>query len=189
MGLDINSTERDFLHHSNLIEKEPGMVAFVDATDAWVFMRDNPLTLENLLETHKILMQRLNPSIAGKIRKYNVSVGRYSCPRPRILNQLLEEWFETYEAPEAWGDIKKAHIDFEMIHPFGDGNGRIGRMIMNKHLYDAGKELKVIYYEERNKYYNWFHQTKEELAQIAYLQSIGEDYLAYVFATTQIYDE
>jgi len=49
--------------------------------------------------------------------------------------------------------IAKMHADFEMVHPFDDGNGRIGRLIMNIQLIENGFPPCVIHIKQKDKYY------------------------------------
>ena len=59
-----------------------------------------------------------------------------------------------------------AHYRFEKIHPFGDGNGRIGRLLMNHILWFAGYPVLVIEYKDRNKCYTAL--SREEGGFISY---------------------
>ena len=53
--------------------------------------------------------------------------------------------------------IKRWHIQFEHIHPFEDGNGRVGRILMNFQLVKKGLPILVIHEgKEQREYYKWF---------------------------------
>ena len=58
---------------------------------------------------------------------------------PELMNEFLQQVnFEANNLQEIIEKIAKTHIDFEMIHPFSDGNGRVGRMILNQQLINYG---------------------------------------------------
>ena len=72
---------------------------------------------------------------------------------PRDISEELERWTTKYTNVKTLRDIAMAHSHFELIHPFGDGNGRIGRMIIAIHSIKAGyippminKSNKALYY-------------------------------------------
>lgn len=52
--------------------------------------------------------------------------------------------------------IKKQHVDFEVIHPFVDGNGRMGRILMNWTRIKVGLPILIIREREKQQYYRWF---------------------------------
>lgn len=60
------------------------------------------------------------------------------------------------------------HYRFERIHPFADGNGRIGRLLMNKILHDHKFIPLTIFSENRSAYFRTFEQSMERWSQILY---------------------
>lgn len=150
----------EFLRESNNIEREYSEEAFKDAYRAWKFLIFfDELSLSRILECHRVLLKNIKKRIAGKIRKVNVRVGfsikiDYQNIEERL--KLLIEWI-----PKTKEDIKKWHIEFENIHPFEDGNGRTGRIILNWQLLKNDHEPLIIHEgDEQQQYYQWFSTEK-----------------------------
>jgi len=72
--MKITSREIEFLSESNAIEGEYSKRALEDAKEAWEYAKENRayITGPVILHIHKILMQRIRPDIAGKLRKCDV---------------------------------------------------------------------------------------------------------------------
>ena len=101
------------------------------------------ITPELLLKYHKMVGLNLGEHFAatpGEFRKKDVIVGRYRCPSYKDLNILitnyckfLETTFRFEEHQQKFSDIFieaiVAHVYLEWIHPFEDGNGRVGRLL------------------------------------------------------------
>jgi Fic family protein len=85
--------------------------------------------LDDLLLAHKILMGEVLTS-AGSFRSVNVQVGEHIAPQPNMVNDLMTNLFAWLKNSDEHMLLKSCifHYEFEFIHPFSDGNGRIGRL-------------------------------------------------------------
>ena len=85
--------------------------------------------LDNLLKAHKIMTLKLLDD-AGSFRAVNVAVGEHIAPPHTQVSTLMQQLFEWLGDSDEHLLIKSCvfHYEFEFIHPFRDGNGRIGRL-------------------------------------------------------------
>ena len=141
----------DFIRESNAIEEEYSDQAITDSLEAWEYLRSvkkNKLDLNEVLDIHARILKNLRPDIAGKLRNCNVQVGGRLCPTWTVVKEELIRLlqYEPYDALSAlnW------HIRFEKIHPFEDGNGRVGRLVMYYHFIKL--KLTPIIFREKDKY-------------------------------------
>lgn len=151
--------ELEFLVESNAIEGETSTPAFTDAVRAWSYAKKhaNDMSLYNLLQIHYLLMRRIDPEIAGKIRTCRIAVGKEECMAPELVQPHLSSWIDSFYKQESWESIRNAHIQFLRIHPFYDGNGRTSRILMNLQRVNMGMEPLVIHHgKEQQEYYEWF---------------------------------
>lgn len=141
------------------------------------------VSLKYVLALHKNIFFQTKPKSAGMIRKERVFVSgsRSTFPHPKFVPALLKEFF-------SWCDTKKpenpvecaalAHFRFVSIHPFGDGNGRISRLIMNYILYKNGCPMLNIKYSDRRKYYLALEKSQTEMDEIHFLKWFVSYYIA-----------
>ena len=127
---------------------------------AWKWFARRPVNLDNVLLLHKKIMHKKLGKEAGHLRIWNVRVGDRVCPHYENVPKLINNWIRLHNNTEPFTateeSIKLAHIEFEKIHPFIDGNGRTGRMIMNNQRIKAGLLPLCIKAVERWDYYRWF---------------------------------
>jgi Fic family protein len=135
--------------------------------DAIEFVRKTKehLSVELLRQIHKIVFKN-SKSFAGEFRKKGEEVGvvnsagfiiHEGAPQPRVLGLLenLVKWYNKNKKKYP-GLLLAAvvHNQFENIHPFADGNGRVGRIIMNNILLKNNLPPINIDLENRSEYYN-----------------------------------
>lgn len=131
---------------------------------------DSPLTLTDLRHVHKLVMdlvwdvaphpQARDDERPGSFRRHDIQSfpGGMTPPRFPDVAQLTSSWLaEVAELPRAGSHLfperlAKLHADFERIHPFLDGNGRTGRLILNLILVRLGYPPAIIYKRERAQY-------------------------------------
>ncbi|NLX26035.1 MAG: Fic family protein [Lentisphaerae bacterium] len=120
---------------------------------------------EDLFELHGIVAGGgvMDQGDAGKYRTFNVRVGNHFPPTHQDVSALMFELLDWWnkEAPRLSPVISSAilHYRFEEIHPFADGNGRVGRALALWELYRRGFDTQHIfsvdefYWNDRPRYY------------------------------------
>jgi Fic family protein len=124
---------------------------------------EKPIDHELILFLHRMLIGGIDDDIAGRFRSSGeyVRVGAHIAPAPDrvedMIAEILSEYEYEYELSKYFLDrIAKFHLEFETIHPFCDGNGRIGRVMINYQLLRAGFPTIIIRNKEKKAYYESF---------------------------------
>jgi len=144
---------------------------------------EKDLSLQLVLSWHHGLFSWTKPDIAGKIRDYQVYISgvKYTPPSPVEVYPLLVEMFEWYRAQKKrLHPVELAavlHLKFESIHPFGDGNGRIGRLMMNFVLHRNGWPMLNIPFEKRMGYYSALERSQRKQDEDPFIQWVFRRYL------------
>lgn len=128
-------------------------------------LRDrSKLSNENILELHRLLLTHIQDDAAGRFRRGKewVRIGVHVGANPAFVSSLMSELVESYQqkAGEYFLDqIAYFHAEFETIHPFVDGNGRIGRVLVNQQLMARGYPPIIIQSKsKRTDYYPLFDE-------------------------------
>jgi Fic family protein len=114
------------------------------------------ITKDLLLRWHLEIFGITKPDIAGRYRDYLVRVGPHLAPDWQEVEKMMRELIEFINKDKKINPVElsaRAHYKFEKIHPFGDGNGRIGRLIMNQILWHSGYPMIIIEKKKRKSYY------------------------------------
>ena len=120
-----------------------------------VLSKKKTITQDDILKIHAIVLKGLDDAFAGRYRNIRVRIKGSSVvlPNPMKVPDLMAE-FEKYLQTEK-DVITRAimgHFKFVSIHPFVDGNGRMGRLLMNLILLQNGLWPIIIRPRDRKKY-------------------------------------
>ena len=141
------------------------------------------ISLQIVLLWHKRLFEETKPDIAGRIRAHQVAISgsRFMPPSPVEVQPLLREFFRWYDKNKSsLHPVELAaavHLRFVTIHPFADGNGRMGRLLMNFALQKHGFPLLNIPYEDRRSYYNALERSDIKKADSIFMQWFFKKYI------------
>lgn len=141
--LTLEDTEDILIRHQ--IRTDHQIREIFEATNlakAMKFLLDNPeteISVPLILKLHGILLQNIRDDAAGRFRtnKEWVRVGSHLGANPQFVHHFITELVENYNQKDEQYFLDKIiyfHAEFENIHPFIDGNGRIGRLLINEQL-------------------------------------------------------
>ena len=141
--LTLEDTEDILIRHQ--IRTDHQIREIFEATNlakAMELLLDNPeteISVPLILKLHCILMQNIRDDAAGRFRtnKEWVRVGNHIGANPQFVHGFMSDLVEKYNTSDDQYFLDKIvyfHAEFENIHPFIDGNGRIGRLLINEQL-------------------------------------------------------
>ena len=130
-------------------------------------VKESELGRDLIVLFHQMLIGGIDDAIAGRFRGKGeyVRVGAYIAPAPEHVERMMETALLEYSSDLGTyflDKIAKFHLDFETIHPFCDGNGRIGRVLINFQLLQLGLPRIIIRNKEKHIYYRAFSEYREK---------------------------
>jgi Fic family protein len=167
-----------FVYESNWIDPQPGYNGTIPGcpmfenhmnalnfalSDGWELTYSTPLDIHRMLTKGIPFFEDRDNS--GKYRTVDVWIGHDLCPNPILLPNLMNQWYEVTNKMmnsfiDKCGNQDEArriawisHHMFEVIHPFIDGNGRTGRLLLAKVLHDLGYDPLIVKFDDRAEYY------------------------------------
>lgn len=144
---------------------------------------EKDVSLDLILGWHKKLFKDTKEDIAGKIRQHNVGIAmsKFKPPKYPVMRVMLNEFFDWYQKNKKdTNPVELAalvHLKFVTIHPFGDGNGRISRLLMNFILKKNDFPLLDIPYTKRNSYYNALERSQVSKDESIFVQWFLKRYI------------
>lgn len=157
IDLDRFVSEREIFEAKNLAR----VVAYTETK-----AKEAEVSLDLMLLLHKMLIANIREDIAGRFRQGNewVRVGTHIGAAPKDIERLLTGMLTKYYAGANEHIVKRIarlHLTFESIHPFCDGNGRIGRALNNYAFVREGYVPINIAFINRARYYDAFKEFED----------------------------
>ena len=147
--------------------------------------KNSELNKNLILLLHQMLIGGIDDAIAGRFRQQGeyVRVGTHIAPAPEHVERMIENILVEYSSDlDSYflDKIARFHLDFETIHPFCDGNGRLGRVIINFQFLQLGFPRLIIRNSEKERYYRAFRdygngkktKTMEGILALALMESL-----------------
>lgn len=141
--------------------------------------QDKDLSEYDIKSIHNLVLAD-RPEDRGTFRRVNVRIaGALTNPvQPYLIEPKIEELLNNYKVWSKTMHIVERvaifHLQFESIHPFIDGNGRTGRLIMNLQLIKEGLLAINIKFADRRKYYDAFDEYSRTGSTEAMINLVGE---------------
>ncbi len=124
--------------------------------------------LQNNEEIDERFIKKLNETINRDIKDTEgyravqvfIQGSEYIPPEPEKIQNLMMDYIYNYnhDEQEIFTKIARYHIEFERIHPFEDGNGRTGRLLVNYELLKNNLQPAVITKDDRVKYFEFLRK-------------------------------
>lgn len=157
---DIENIMKKRIKPKTRIDKE--IMGSIDAIN-FAFSKKMKWNSAGIKKIHALLFKELYPEIAGKYKKVNNIVGNSNTGLLSRTTQWQEvseamknllKWFHAMKKKRIYPPILalEFHWRFEAIHPFEDGNGRVGRILLNAILLENGF-MPVIYFSQNHRNY------------------------------------
>lgn len=128
--------------------------------------KEMEISRELILLLHQMLIGGIDDKIAGRFRTVGeyVRIGAHIAPAPEHVEQMIHSIITEYTSNLSvyfLDKIAQFHLDFETVHPFCDGNGRIGRVLISYQLERLGFPMIIIRDREKKEYYKSFSKYRD----------------------------
>ena len=121
-----------------------------------VLKKKEPLSIRLIREFHALILND-DKDNRGRFKQENNTIlgAKFQTTPFYQVEEKLQELIDNFNESDKnlIEKVAKFHNDFEMVHPFNDGNGRTGRLLMNLELMKNGYPITIIKNEDRDDYY------------------------------------
>jgi Fic family protein len=135
--------------------------------------RKRKISEDDLRQLHAILMNGIWPN-AGQYRNHSVRIAGSNVATanhvkvPKLIKEFTKQLNKKF--PDSLAQLAKSHAQFEQIHPFSDGNGRVGRLLMSFTSLRNGFPPVLIKREKKQAYYTYLQRAQIQ-AKNTFLES------------------
>lgn len=174
-GSKLSEAQTRYIYETNTLLTEKDSIIDLDdvletanhfkLVDYMLEMADKKVTEKMIKEFHKILKEGTSDSrkdwfVVGEYKKLANEVGGLKTTEPKNVEREMKkllEWYESFKQITI-NEIIEFHAKFEKIHPFQDGNGRVGRIIAFKECLKNNIVPFIILDKEKLFYYRGLNQ-------------------------------
>ena len=189
-GSKLSENQTRFIFETNTIDVGDGIpvddiietVNHFRAIDYVLDIAEEPLSQQHIKEMHRILKQGTKDStlswfMVGDYKKRANVVGGRETAKPKDVPPKMQALISDYESKTAVdiNDIIEFHYEFESIHPFQDGNGRVGRLIALKECLRYAITPFIIEDSKKMFYYRGLSEWKNERGYLTDTCLDGQD--------------
>ena len=174
-GSRLTEDQTRYIYETNTLLSEKDSITDLDdifettnhfkLVDYMLDIADKKLTENMIKEFHKILKEGTSDSrkdwfVVGDYRKMQNEVGGLKTTEPKNVEKDMKKLLEWYESLKkvTINEIIEFHAKFEKIHPFQDGNGRVGRIIAFKECLKNNIVPFIILDKDKLFYYRGLNQ-------------------------------
>ena len=163
-GVGATKDTREVLNYERAVE---------DGIDA--LRRGEEITVELLHALHETLLVDVPPE-----RRETDTLGEFLLPAPEVIDGLMDAlltYVRTGGRYHPLINVALAHYQFETIHPYGDGNGHLGRLLTTLQLHDEGYLERPTFY--LSEYFNRNKRTYIDRMEAVRTTGAWEDWLEF----------
>ena len=157
---NISQKNFDLVIEQQLTPKNSSVKEVLEIQNIWTLNHkiasnlEQDFSVETIKQWHQILMSGVIKNAGEFSKKVRViPATNLTLTHPDDIGEELQYWLEKHKILNSLSDIAKSHSHFELIHPFSDGNGRIGRSIILMQCLRLGFLPPLINAQNKQMYY------------------------------------
>jgi len=158
----FENIKSSYANKNEIMEAKNSIKAYQYLKDEFTFSLRSIKKLYTILT--KDLVMETGDYYPKGFRKTDIVVGNEPTLKPNQIKTELDSLLQWYKKNKKNYPLKLAfdfHLKYELIHPFRDGNGRTGRLIMNKILMNNNYPLMIVFKDNAKSYFNSIKQGKD----------------------------